>query len=703
MANALIGWTNKITAAVALTAGSAAASLPATNLQNDSGSPASAWQTAGGVVTAAAGATLLVDSGSPATAWRAFLLARTNLTSAATLRWQVGPVSALVEETPLFDLHFDAGSITPPAGYNFVRSTVANSVNAAGALVQSAANTLRFSYDPVTHACRGALLEESRTNCVRNPRAEGSTAGTIGSGGVAPTNWTFFTNAGITAAIVGTGTEDGVPYVEIRYSGTTTGTATASARAEPTNYTAAASGQVWTYSQYTRLVAGSFGTTAAGPYIGVYEYNAANGFVAGQNSNISSSGAALITQRTSTTRTMSGGAATAFVGATWGLTYGTGVAVDFTVRVGAPQLEQAPTVSSPMLPPIGSPAAFTRGADRQWLSGQTIDAALGLTALAEFTAQAGGTAIPVPVSFTPAGTAFTDSWYLSQNTSGVVSLTPLDSVHGNYAPAMNRSTTYGGPVRAAFSAGASIGAAVATDATGALSNPAVPASAGVFTLVGLGGGAWGATPASASGVLYLRRVAVYAKAVTVGQVAALAITGSSIEVAARTYDSGAVSAGVVAGYGQSVIAAPAAAAGQFCRLDIDDPTNPDGFINVPLAYAGPVWQPTGNASPATVQGRDDATSEFVSRGGQEYPVSFWQRRRADVDFQSIRNAEVWPNVDAFDQAARLGGNCLWIPDPDSADKARAAVFGRAKATADLSYYQNAPDRRAWRVRFTERL
>lgn len=89
MSNSAFGWINRVTAG-SLTVGSAAANMGAGNLQVDQGSPDSAWQTAAGVVTDAAGSWLLIDSGNTASAWRAFGLFRTNLSSAATVRWRVG-------------------------------------------------------------------------------------------------------------------------------------------------------------------------------------------------------------------------------------------------------------------------------------------------------------------------------------------------------------------------------------------------------------------------------------------------------------------------------------------------------------------------------------------------------------------------------------------------------------------------------------
>ncbi len=65
-----------------------------------------------------------------------------------------------------------------------VRSTAIN----ADAVTRNefAADIARFN-----GVARRLLVEGQRTNGIRNPRAEGSTAGILGAGGVMPTNWTL--------------------------------------------------------------------------------------------------------------------------------------------------------------------------------------------------------------------------------------------------------------------------------------------------------------------------------------------------------------------------------------------------------------------------------------------------------------------------------------------------------------------------------
>ena len=74
-----------------------------------------------------------------------------------------------------------AGTLVLPAGWAFNRTSAGWSFNATGTLAQVAADVPRFDYNPATLACRGLLLEEARTNGIRNPRAEGATPGTPGT------------------------------------------------------------------------------------------------------------------------------------------------------------------------------------------------------------------------------------------------------------------------------------------------------------------------------------------------------------------------------------------------------------------------------------------------------------------------------------------------------------------------------------------
>jgi hypothetical protein len=58
-------------------------------------------------------------------------------------------------------------------------------------LQTAAANVARFDHNPITGESLGLLIEEQRTNLLLRSTLEGGTAGTVGSGAVTPTGWSF--------------------------------------------------------------------------------------------------------------------------------------------------------------------------------------------------------------------------------------------------------------------------------------------------------------------------------------------------------------------------------------------------------------------------------------------------------------------------------------------------------------------------------
>jgi hypothetical protein len=76
------------------------------------------------------------------------------------------PSTALARTTPSLLLDFTLGALD--SRVTFTRSGAASRVNASGLIESVAADAPRFDYDPVTLACRGLLIEETRQNVVTN-------------------------------------------------------------------------------------------------------------------------------------------------------------------------------------------------------------------------------------------------------------------------------------------------------------------------------------------------------------------------------------------------------------------------------------------------------------------------------------------------------------------------------------------------------
>lgn len=268
-----------------------------------------------------------------------------------------------------------------PSPFAFSRVSKAWGFNAAGTLTEFANDVSRQTYDPATLAAQGTRIEPmGSTNQVRNPRAEGANVGT----NTPPTNWGTYATNGLTRTIVGLGTEDGIPYADFRWAGTTTGTATATVFPEPNTQIAALTGQTWTNSAFVRLLAGTPSNNLA---LNVVEYTSAGVFVVGSGVNISAvSGAPLRTQRWTWTRTLSGGATVAAVNMPISQSWPVGTVVDVTLRVGLPQIEQLGWMSSPIIPPVGSPNVSSRAVESLTLALPCVGfpGPVGWTALMQF-------------------------------------------------------------------------------------------------------------------------------------------------------------------------------------------------------------------------------------------------------------------------------------------------------------------------------
>jgi hypothetical protein len=194
------------------------------------------------------------------------------------------------------------------------------------------------------------------------------------------------------------------------------------------------------------------------------------------------------------------------------------------------------------------------------------------------------------------------------------------------------------------------------------------------------------------------------------------LVSNNADMSAPRYDSGAVSGTVAAGYGQSVLVpatlivqngvmagSPFSVTGRYAQCTIRDPSNTDGFLNIPLAFAGPVFSPQTNFDFSGGQGRTAGTTETTTRGGQEFPLTTWVQRTADVSFMGLRGSEAWADIMDLDLACRSNQNVLWIPTPAGENQAMESVFGRLKPNGSMTWPFQSADRRAYKFQITERL
>lgn len=225
----------------------------------------------------------------------------------------------------------------------FSRASKGTYVDRVGTWREAEVNQPRFDHDPATGKRLGLLFEEQRTNLITNPRGEGAANGVIGSGGSLPTNWQIITGANLSYEVVGIGTEDGLPYVDIKHSGIANTTNARLSFSSPA--VTVTSGVDYSGSVFCKYVAGT-----AIP--GELRLNMPDE----SGTVFTPTTASLGQQRI--TRSRVSAATSARLDVRYTLT--SGQAYDFTVRYAAPQLELGAFTTTPIWPPVSTIAEATR-------------------------------------------------------------------------------------------------------------------------------------------------------------------------------------------------------------------------------------------------------------------------------------------------------------------------------------------------------
>jgi hypothetical protein len=179
-----------------------------------------------------------------------------------------------------------------------------------------------------------------------------------GTPGTQPTNWVLSgLPAGVTSEVVGRFVVNGVNVLRLRLSGTPGSTTNGRLDPESLSAVSAAPGQTWTASVFLRLHAGSLANLAVNTRVQGRDV----GLAAFDSVSTARTPTATLTRFATTTTLVNVGIIYATSDVLLGFT--SGLAVDATLDVGWPQLEQGPFASTPILPPVSTPGASTRGTD----------------------------------------------------------------------------------------------------------------------------------------------------------------------------------------------------------------------------------------------------------------------------------------------------------------------------------------------------
>lgn len=224
--------------------------------------------------------------------------------------------------------------------FSVARNDIKNVVDENGDLSQVAVNVPSFEYN-ANGTYKGMLVESTSENEIRNSEGGGSTNGVIGSGGVLPTNWGTAALNGIGVEVIGTGTEKGIEYVDLKFSGTATATASFSLRFEGGTQITAAQSEIWSGSVYMKYT-----DQTANPdlvRLGILAFDSGTSQVQSDTETITLTSTLTRFKNENVELT---DATTATVNQAVFFTITNTQAYDFTVRFGLPQLEESLCVTS---------------------------------------------------------------------------------------------------------------------------------------------------------------------------------------------------------------------------------------------------------------------------------------------------------------------------------------------------------------------
>jgi hypothetical protein len=246
----------------------------------------------------------------------------------------------------------------------FTRASTAQVLSADDATYASVASGVpRFS-----GSAQRLVIHEARTNAIRNPRWEGAVAG---SPGTVPTYMQRTNSTNISLTIAGTGTEFGMPYLDVAVAGTAgASTEYPYISLETAQQIGATVGQVVAAGYFARIVSGTFPAGCTLRMDG-FENNSSGLFIAST---------AAITMSTPTaslawlggTVTMAQAAVAYYVPAPT-IRVAAGTATGFTIRLYSPAVNvnvaSGITLPPPGLPVAGTPAAFAQAAEVVTMAG----------------------------------------------------------------------------------------------------------------------------------------------------------------------------------------------------------------------------------------------------------------------------------------------------------------------------------------------
>lgn len=123
---------------------------------------------------------------------------------------------------------------------------------------------------------------------------------------------------------------------------------------------------------------------------------------------------------------------------------------------------------------------------------------------------------------------------------------------------------------------------------------------------------------------------------------------------------------------------------QYWRIEIDDTSNSDGYIQIGRLFLADIWQPTYGPTVGAALGMDDTTPVESSLGGSEYFDARAKPRVHRFDLRAMNKTEAYSRVLDLQNLLGIAGEILIDPDyADIENKPRRAFVGRLRSLSPI--------------------
>lgn len=152
---------------------------------------------------------------------------------------------------------------------------------------------------------------------------------------------------------------------------------------------------------------------------------------------------------------------------------------------------------------------------------------------------------------------------------------------------------------------------------------------------------------------------------------------------------GTLSANARAGYQSPFIhLLPAAQSLRYWKVEVDDTTNADGYVQIGRLFMAATWTPATNYSYGAGLGYQDPTAVDTSLSGAEFFDVRSRYRVFEFELQYILNAEAYAQALELQRLSGTSGEVLVVPDStDTANQPARAFVGRLQQLGAITQPQ----------------